>query len=90
VLKSAIQKVMGGYYGHMAKLISDGQQDGSFRTDLDADETARFVAATIQGLIMRWSIFDFDFAQTAAEIKAIKEAMGPALSTSITEYFKEN
>jgi AcrR family transcriptional regulator len=62
VLKSAIQKVMGGYYGHMAKLISDGQQDGSFRTDLDADETARFVAATIQGLIMRWSIFDFDFA----------------------------
>ncbi len=61
ILKLAIQKVMAAYYGRMAGLIRDGQKDGSFRSDLDPDETARFVAATIQGLIMRWSIFDFDF-----------------------------
>ncbi len=60
-LKGAIQMVMGNYYNMMASLIRDGQAEGSFRRDIDAEETARMVAALMQGLIMRWSIFDFDF-----------------------------
>jgi len=61
-LKGAIQMVMGNYYNLMAALVRDGQAEGSFRRDIDAEETARMVAALMQGLIIRWSIFDFDFS----------------------------
>jgi len=60
-LKAAIQKVMGRYVERVASMIEDGQKNGCFRADLDAEETGRYVAALIQGLIMRWSIFDFGF-----------------------------
>lgn len=60
-LKKTVQKVMGRYTAQVAGLISAGIESGSFDPSLDADESARFVAATIQGLIMRWSIFDFSF-----------------------------
>jgi AcrR family transcriptional regulator len=60
-LKAAIQMVMGNYYNFMAKLIREGQAEGCFRANLDADESARFVVALIQGFLMRWSIFDYDF-----------------------------
>ncbi len=60
-LKAAVQKVMARYTSQVAKMIRDGQQSGCFRADLDPDEASRYVAAAIQGLIMRWSIFDFGF-----------------------------
>ncbi len=61
-LKAGIQKVMDRYTRQVANIIRDGQQSGCFRANLDADETGRYVAALVQGLIMRWSIFDFGFA----------------------------
>ncbi len=61
-LKAAVQKVMSRYVERVAIIISDGQKSGVFRADLDAEETARYIAALVQGLIMRWSIFDFGFA----------------------------
>ncbi len=60
-LKAAIQKVMSRYVERVATIIQEGQESGCFRADLDAEETGRYVAALIQGLIMRWSIFDFGF-----------------------------
>ena len=60
-LKKAVQKVMGRYTGQVADLIRAGIEAGCFDQSLDPDESARLVAATIQGLIMRWSIFDFSF-----------------------------
>ncbi len=60
-LKAAVQRVMNRYTENLAGLIGDGQAEGRFRADLDPDETARYVAALIQGLVMRWSIFDFGF-----------------------------
>lgn len=60
-LKKVVQKVMGRYTGQVADLIRAGIESGCFDRSLDPDESARFVAATIQGLIMRWSIFDFSF-----------------------------
>ncbi len=60
-LKAAVQKVMSRYVSRVAAIIRDGQENGCFRADLDADESGRYVAALIQGLIMRWSIFDFSF-----------------------------
>ena len=61
VLKAAVQKVMTRYMGQVAALIKEGQDTGCFRSDLDPDEASRYVAALIQGLIMRWSIFDYGF-----------------------------
>ena len=61
VLKAAVQKVMTRYMGQIATLIKEGQDAGCFRSDLDPDEASRYVAALIQGLIMRWSIFDYGF-----------------------------
>lgn len=63
-LKAAIQKVMSRYIERVAAIIREGQQTGCFRSDLNADETGRYIAALIQGLIMRWSIFDFGFDLT--------------------------
>ncbi|MEA1888370.1 MAG: TetR/AcrR family transcriptional regulator [Pseudomonadota bacterium] len=60
-LKATVQKVMTTYMRQVANLIKEGQVSGCFRQDLDPDEASRYVAALIQGLIMRWSIFDFGF-----------------------------
>lgn len=61
ILKASINKVMDRWTDTVAGLIAEGQADGSFRGDLDAEETARLVLAMIQGLVMRWSISDFSF-----------------------------
>jgi len=61
ILKKTVQRVMGKYTSQVADLIRAGTESGCFDQSLDPDESARFVAATIQGLIMRWSIFDFSF-----------------------------
>jgi len=61
VLKKAVQKVMGQYTGRVADVIQAGMDSGCFDQRLDPNVSARYVAATIQGLIMRWSIFDFSF-----------------------------
>ncbi len=60
-LKMAVQKVMSRYVSRVAAIIREGQENGFFREDLDAEESGRYVAALIQGMIMRWSIFDFSF-----------------------------
>ncbi len=60
-LKAAVQRVMNRYTEQIAGLIREGQESGCFRADLDPDETGRYVAALIQGLVMRWSVFDFGF-----------------------------
>ena len=61
-LKAAAQSIIVNYNDHIAELIREGQSSGCFRKSIDAAETARLVSSLIQGLIMRWSIFDFDFA----------------------------
>ncbi len=60
-LKRAVQGVMEQYTGRVAAIIAEGQRDGLFREELDPQQTARYVAALVQGVVMRWSIFDFGF-----------------------------
>ena len=62
VLKAAVQKIMNRYTSRVGQLVREGQQSGCFKTGLDPDETGRYIAALIQGLIMRWSVFDFGFS----------------------------
>ncbi len=61
VLKKAVQGVMAGYTARVAGVIRAGMESGCFDSCLDPDVSARYVAAIVQGLIMRWSIFDFGF-----------------------------
>lgn len=61
-LKVIVRNVMDRYIKHVQYLIEDGQADGSFDREIDARKSAEFVAASIQGLMLRWSIYDFEFA----------------------------
>jgi TetR/AcrR family transcriptional regulator len=41
-------------------LLAEGVAEGCFRNDLNTDETALLIVSLIQGLVMRWSITDFE------------------------------
>lgn len=60
-LKKAVQSVLERYIAHVQKVIEDGQREGIFGTDIPAHDSARLVAATVQGLLIRWSLYDYDF-----------------------------
>jgi AcrR family transcriptional regulator len=60
-LKKAVQEIMQSYISKVALLLEQGVESGCFRADLDTEKTAEYIAALIQGLVMRWSIFDFEF-----------------------------
>ena len=61
-LKAALQEVMDRYMKRVTALVHEGIQTGRLREDLDAVETARYVTALIQGLVLRWSIYEFSFS----------------------------
>lgn len=60
-LKATVRRIMDRYIAHLQDIIQSGIDSGEFRKDLDPALTARLIAATIQGLIMRWSIYEFSF-----------------------------
>lgn len=60
-LKATVRRIMDRYIERLAGIIRDGMEAGLFRPELDPEVTARLIAATFQGLVMRWSIHDFDF-----------------------------
>lgn len=60
-LKAAIQEVMNNYMKRVTQLLNEGVESGLFREDHDADETARYLAALVQGIVLRWSIYEFSF-----------------------------
>ena len=60
-LKAALQEVMNRYGQRVTQLLNEGIETGLFRKELDADETARYLTAMIQGLVLRWSIYEFSF-----------------------------
>lgn len=61
-LKAVVQKMMEGYVQSLAKMLQQGVQEGTFRADLDSQQVARYIAAMIQGLVMRWSVYEFSFS----------------------------
>jgi hypothetical protein len=52
---------MNRYTTEVTKLIQTGIESGDFRDDLNAEKTAYYIAALMQGLVMRWSVFNFNF-----------------------------
>lgn len=60
-LKKAIQEVMSSYINRVTQILNEGIKAGIFRDDLNADETALYLTATVQGIVLRWSIYEFSF-----------------------------
>lgn len=60
-LKKTVQQVMARYITLVSDIIREGIEEGQFRKDSNPEETARCFIALLQGLIVRWSIFDFSF-----------------------------
>lgn len=78
-LKAQVRAIMDGYTTRLAALLREGVAQGRFRADLDADEAAQVIAATVQGMLMRWSISDFAFPlETQGEV--IFQYLWPALA----------
>ncbi|HSH30028.1 MAG TPA: TetR family transcriptional regulator [Thiohalobacter sp.] len=60
-LKQTVRRIMARYTAYLESILRDGVESGRFRAELDTQATARWIAAIVQGLIMRWSIHDFGF-----------------------------
>ncbi len=61
-LKAVVRRVMDRYTGRIAALLEEGKSSGRIHADLDTEQTARYIAALVQGLVMRWSVYDFEFS----------------------------
>ncbi len=61
MLKKAVRTIVERYTAELARLVQSGIDSGHFKPDLDADETARYIAALLHGMVLRWSLFDFSF-----------------------------
>lgn len=61
-LKAVVQKMMDGYVSSLTKLIEEGVAEGAFRADIEPEKAARYIVALIQGLVMRWSVYEFSFS----------------------------
>ena len=61
-LKDALKEVMDSYAKRVTQLLEEGISKDIYRNDLDANETARYLTALIQGLVLRWSIYEFNFS----------------------------
>ncbi|MCW8975800.1 MAG: TetR/AcrR family transcriptional regulator [Sedimenticola sp.] len=61
ILKQNVQRVMRNYSSRVVQLVQEGIEAGEFDKQLDPTETVRYLMMLIQGLLMRWSLFDFNF-----------------------------
>ncbi|WP_018168396.1 TetR/AcrR family transcriptional regulator [Thioalkalivibrio sp. ALMg9] len=60
-LKAVVRDIIDRYTSRLEELLREGVTQGCFRQDLETAETARLIVAMIQGLVMRWSLSDFEF-----------------------------
>jgi len=80
-LKAIVRRIMERYTTYLQTIIQDGIDSGCFRRTLEPASTARFVIAEIQGVVMRWSIYDFEF-QLEDEVDAVWQILESALVVS--------
>ena len=81
VLKADVQKMMKGYGGRVAGLVMEGVEDGSIKADTDPTLLAQTVVTMVQGVVLRWSLFDHSFdLETQADV--IWTLLRPALMSS--------
>ena len=60
-LKAEVRQLMKGYAGRVAGLVLEGVEDGSIATTADPALLAQTVVTMVQGVVLRWSLFDHAF-----------------------------
>lgn len=60
-LKHIVKNAMNKFTNRIANLINEGIEEGVFSKEVNTDHTSKYLIALFQGLMMRWSIFDFEF-----------------------------
>jgi hypothetical protein len=50
------------FTSRIEEMLLEGVAAGFFRSDLASKDTARYLIALFQGLMMRWSVFDFEYS----------------------------
>ena len=77
-LKAAICKMMKGYEEKIAAVISEGINDGSFAHDANPALLSQMFTTLVQGSVLRWSLFDFEFSLSDQD-DVIWKLLGPTL-----------
>jgi AcrR family transcriptional regulator len=77
-LKETVQRIINRLTERIAMLLQDGIDGGQFDPGIDTEETARMIVALIQGSVMRWSIFDFNYS-LADQADCICNLVWPAI-----------
>lgn len=78
-LKAQVRDLMKGYAGRVASLVLDGVRDGSIDKDADPALVGQALVTLIQGLALRWALFDHAFdLKTQAEVAWL--LLKPAIS----------
>lgn len=86
-LKTTIRQMMKGYEKRVAAMILEGIKDGSFRPEADPVVLSQLLTTLVQGLVWRWSLFDFSFS-LASQDDVIWSIFGPTLGLSATNTTK--
>ena len=81
--------IKGGAFGAKRRraallLLTEGQADDTFRTDLDASELAQIFNRSIRSVFLDWCIADGAFDLVREGVKYCEEWLLPALNHSIT------
>ena len=61
-LKRVIQQSMSRFTSRIEGMLLEGVEAGLFRSDLVSKDAARYLIALFQGLMMRWSVYEFEFS----------------------------
>ncbi len=61
-LKRVIQQSMSRFTSRIEGMLVEGVEAGLFRSNLVSKDAARYLIALFQGLMMRWSVYDFEFS----------------------------
>ena len=61
-LRDKLMERIGGYLATIEKVIAEGKTDGTFRPDINPEETARAYLGMMQFAAMRWSLSGFSFS----------------------------
>ncbi len=75
-LRKVFSDLMKKRQARLAGVISQGIEEGVFRSDLDASNAAYLILALIQGLAMRWSLENrsFDLVETGRDLFELQMA----------------
>jgi len=70
-LKVVVQTIMDRYTQKISGLILEGIESGQYRPNLNAQDAAQLITTTVQGLLLRWSIHDFEFELQSEAVRLL-------------------